>query len=81
VYSWSSEYVCNLSINGDANDSRHSVYGQLGERNCSNLQFYDSGDGRNADPCYGERDADHDNVRCEFYMDKHGQYFVDASSG
>jgi len=81
VYSWSSEYVCNLSINGDADDRRQSVYGHLGERYRSNLQFYDSRNRRNADPCYGDRDADYDNVRREFYLDQHGQYFGDASSG
>ena len=81
MYSWSPEYVCDLSINSDADDGRYFVYGHLGERNRSNLQFYDSRNRRNADPRYGERNADHDNVRREFYMDQHGQYFGDASSG
>jgi hypothetical protein len=52
---------------GDADAGRNCVYGDAGQRNGRDVQFHDSGNGRDADECHTDGDADGDDSGAGLY--------------
>jgi len=58
---------------GDADGWRNCFYGDARQRSAGDIYFYDSGNGRNANPCDPAGDADGDWGEHGLYVDGHGQ--------
>ena len=66
---------------GDADGGGRSVYGDAGQRYGGDISFCDSGNGRDADACYADGNADGDGADRGLYVDGYGQHFGDGVSG